>query len=150
MLFESISLLSNYGYYSLFITSFLASTILPLGSEALLILMVLNKNNIISVVFVASIGNYLGACTSYYIGLKGRYIIIKKYLKISHEQIRKSELLFSKYGSYSLLFTWIPLIGDALTVTSGILKYRFTLFTLFVFTGKFLRYFVIAYFVYNY
>ncbi|MCD4822232.1 MAG: DedA family protein [Methanococcoides sp.] len=150
MLFEISSLLNNYGYVSLFITSFLASTILPLGSEGILIFLILNKFDMISVVFVASIGNYLGACTSYYIGLKGRHFIIKKYFKINNDQICKSEKLFSKYGSYILLFTWLPLIGDALTVTSGILKYRFTWFTLFVFTGKFLRYFIIAYLVFNY
>ncbi|MGM0770589.1 MAG: YqaA family protein [Halobacteriota archaeon] len=149
MLLEINSLLNSYGYISLFLTSFLASTIFPLGSEALLIYLLLNKFDLIPVVLVASIGNYLGACTSYYIGLKGRNILISKYLKISNDHILNSETMFARYGSYTLLLSWLPLIGDALVVTSGILKYRFSRFTLFVFTGKFLRYFTLAYLVVN-
>ena len=150
MFFDVNAILNSYGYISLFVTSFLASTILPLGSEGLVALMVLNKFDIMTVVFVASIGNYLGACTSYFIGIEGRNILITKILKIGEREIQRSEQIFAKYGAYALLFTWLPGIGDALTVVSGILKYRFDLFTLFVFTGKFLRYFVVAYLVYLY
>jgi membrane protein YqaA with SNARE-associated domain len=147
MLVEANEILTSYGYISLFITSFLASTVLPLGSEGLVALLVLKKFDMLTVVVVASIGNYLGACTSYYIGVEGRKIVIQKYLKISDDQMQMSEKMFARYGAYALLFTWLPLIGDALTVVSGALKYRFYLFTLFVFTGKFLRYFVVAYLV---
>ncbi len=61
MFFDVNAILNSYGYISLFVTSFLASTILPLGSEGLVALMVLNKFDFMTVVFVASIGNYLGA-----------------------------------------------------------------------------------------
>lgn len=135
---------------TLVVTSFLASTIVPLGSEGLVALMVLNKFDFMAVILVASIGNYLGACTSYFIGIEGRNILVTKYLKIGEREIQRSEQIFTKYGAYALLFTWLPGIGDALTIMSGIFKYRFDLFTLFVFTGKFLRYFAIAYLVYFY
>ncbi|KCZ70875.1 putative membrane protein [Candidatus Methanoperedens nitroreducens] len=136
--------LSSYGYPGLFTVSFLASTILPLGSEGFVVFLISRGFNLSAVVLVASIGNFLGACTSYYIGFKGRDYI-EKYLRIEPGQIERAERYFSKYGSYVLLFTWLPLIGDALTVVSGILRLKFLIFSVFVFTGKFLRYLAVAY-----
>ena len=137
-------ILLNYGYTGLFIASFLASTIIPFGSEGVIVLLISQKFNVLAVVLVASVGNFFGACTSYYIGLKGRGLV-EKYLRISHEDVKKAEIYFSKYGSFVLLFTWVPLIGDAITVTGGLLRLKFWLFSVLVFTGKFLRYLAVAY-----
>ncbi|WP_340818091.1 YqaA family protein [Methanolobus sp. WCC4] len=139
------TLLTDYGYISLFITSFLASTILPLGSEGLVALMIIDKFNIYTVVIVASVANFLGACTSYYIGFTGRGLIISKYMRISDEQIRRAEGSFKKYGGISLLFTWLPGIGDAIAVAGGLLRYSFVQFTILVFLGKLFRYMLVAY-----
>lgn len=136
--------LLNYGYFGLFIASFLASTIFPFGSEGVLVYLVYEKFNIPTLVLVASAGNYLGACTSYYIGLKGRGIV-ERYLRIDPRDIEKAEKYFAKYGMYILLFTWLPFIGDAFTVAGGLLRLRFWLFSVLVFTGKFLRYLAVAY-----
>ncbi len=134
----------NYGYFGLFLASFLASTVVPFGSEWLVLLLVQMKFSILAVVLVASLGNFLGACTSYYIGLKGRGLI-ERYLGIEPAKIEKAEKYFSKYGAYVLLFTWLPFIGDAFTVVSGLMRLRFWLFSVLVFTGKFLRYLAVAY-----
>jgi len=142
---ESVeAVLLNYGYSGLFLASFLASTILPFGSEGILVYLISQGFDLSAVVIVASVGNFLGACTSYYIGLKGRSFA-QRYLGIEPEKIEKSEKYFSKYGSYVLLFTWLPLIGDAFTVVSGLLRLKFWLFSVLVFTGKFLRYLAVAY-----
>ena len=144
-MFESLDgILIGYGYAGLFLASFLASTILPFGSEGLLVLLVYKKFNIPALVFVASVGNFLGACTSYYIGFKGREVV-EKYLRVDPNEIEKAENIFSKYGSFVLLFTWLPFIGDAITVASGILRFKFWVFSILVFTGKFIRYLIIAY-----
>ena len=134
----------NYGYLGLFLASFLASTIVPFGSEWLVLLLVQMKFSILAVVLVASTGNFLGACTSYYVGLKGRGLI-ERYPGIEPVKIEKAEKYFSKYGAYVLLFTWLPFIGDAFTVVSGLMRLRFWLFSVLVFTGKFLRYMAVAY-----
>ncbi|MBC7086238.1 MAG: DedA family protein [Methanomethylovorans sp.] len=136
--------LSVYGYIGLFIASFLASTLLPLGSEALLLLLINNGFDPLLLVIVASIGNYCGACTTYYIGLVGRRDLIEKYLSIPPQRLVSAENWFKKYGMYSLLFTWVPLIGDAITAMSGIMKLEFKIFSLFVFTGKFMRYVIVT------
>ena len=136
-------ILLNYGYPGLFIASFLASTILPFGSEGIVYYLISQGFDFFTVVIVASVGNFLGSCTSYYIGLKGRKYI--SYLRINQDEIEKAEKFFSKYGYYALLFTWVPLIGDALTVVSGILRFKFSIFAIFVFTGKFMRYLAVAF-----
>ncbi|MCQ6961826.1 YqaA family protein [Methanolobus chelungpuianus] len=145
-MFEQLMIpVSAYAYMSLFITSFLASTVLPIGSEALVILLIRSGYDLPVVVLVATTGNYLGACTTYYIGLKGRTGVIEKYLSISRKDLEKADRWFTRYGSYALLFTWVPLIGDAITASGGLLKLNFRIFSIYVFIGKFARYLVLAY-----
>jgi membrane protein YqaA with SNARE-associated domain len=142
---DVVSDLAVYGYAGLFLASFLASTVLPLGSEALLLLLINEGFDPMALVIVASLGNYGGACTTYYIGLVGRKDLVEKYLSISQQHLNNAEKWFKKYGVYSLLFTWIPLIGDAITAMGGIMKLDFKIFSIFVFLGKLLRYVVVAY-----
>ena len=133
-------------YCSLFFTSFLASTIIPLGSEGVVVYMIMKGHNIVSVVVIASIGNYLGACTTYILGYIGRQKALEKYLKINPVEFTRAEKSFTKYGSPVLLFTWLPIVGDALAAIGGIFKLNFFLFSIYVFTGKFIRYLAVAYF----
>ena len=139
-----ISFIIDYAYLNLFILSFLASTVLPFGSEALVVALIYQGLNPFTVVMVASVGNFLGSCTTYYLGLKGRPIL-EKYLSPSPGKLDKSERLFNKYGIYTLLFTWVPGIGDAITMVAGLLKLPFRSFSIMVFLGKFGRYFALAY-----
>ena len=138
------SFIDNYGYLNLFILSFLASTVLPLGSEALVVALIYQGFSPFTVIMVATVGNYLGSCTTYYLGLKGRPVL-EKYLSPSPEKLEKSEKLFKRYGAYTLLFTWVPGIGDAITMVAGLMQLSFRSFSILVFLGKFGRYFAIAY-----
>lgn len=137
----------TYGYSGLFLVSFLASTVLPVFSETFVVLLITKNFNIYYVVLVASVGNFLGACTSYYIGFAGRMHIIQKYFRVSDSHLERAERWFKKYGSWSLLFTWLPVVGDALPIMAGIMELRFTIFSILVFTGKFLRYATLAYMI---
>ena len=71
--------------------------------------------------------------------------MLEKYLSPSYEKLEKSERLFKKYGIYTLLFTWVPGIGDAITMVAGLLKLPFGPFSILVFLGKLGRYFALAY-----
>jgi membrane protein YqaA with SNARE-associated domain len=144
MLEDLNSFIYNYGYLNLFILSFLASTVLPIGSEVLVIALIRQGFSPFNVIVVATAGNYLGSCTTYYIGLKGRPVL-EKYFSPSPEQLEKSERLFKRYGVYTLLFTWVPGIGDAITMVAGLMHLPFRSFSILVFLGKFGRYFAIAY-----
>jgi membrane protein YqaA with SNARE-associated domain len=145
IMFEFLSsYIANYGYLNLFILSFLASTVLPFGSEALVIALIYKGFSPFAVVLVATAGNYLGSCTTYYLGLKGRSVL-EKYLSPPPEKLEKSERLFKRYGVYTLLFTWVPGIGDVITMVGGLMHLPFISFSIFVFLGKFGRYFALAY-----
>jgi len=131
-------------YFGLFAYSLLASTLIPFGSEGFLALFISQGFNIPLLILSATVGNYLGSVTNYYIGLKGSKTIFHKVVKFSGKEIGKAERLFKKYGPVVLFFSWIPIIGDPLTMVAGLLKYDFKKFTFYVLSGKLLRYIVIA------
>lgn len=130
-------------YLALFLSAFVSATLFPLGSEALLIYDIKQGYNIYLLLLFATVGNVLGSCVNYYLGLKGEEFLEKKnYLK--KEKVQKYKNFFDKYGSFSLLLSWAPIIGDPLTFIAGILKYDFKKFLLLVTIAKFGRYLFIA------
>jgi len=137
-------LLDPYGYPALFALSFLASTVLPVGSEWHLALLLIQQKDPVITVAVATFGNTLGACTTWAIGLYGGPFLIRRVLRIDVAAEASAEHTYRRYGSWSLLFSWLPVIGDPLCLLAGILKIGFCRFTLLVFTGKLARYAVAA------
>ncbi len=129
----------------LFIISFLAATVLPLGSEWLLVLMVSQGFALHETIVVASIGNFLGSCTTFLIGQYGSEYIIRKLLRISQTQQVKAGKIYEKYGSWSLFLSWLPVVGDPLCLIAGVFKVGWLRFSLLVFLGKFSRYATVAY-----
>lgn len=134
------SLAQSPSFPFLFVLSFLAATVLPLGSEWLVVVMVAQGLSPQHVVITATFGNYLGACTTFFLGLWGANLLITKVLQIDDNQLEKAQSLYEKYGSWTLLLSWMPVIGDPLCLVAGALKVGFLRFSLLVFTGKFLRY----------
>jgi membrane protein YqaA with SNARE-associated domain len=137
-------LISAHGYPALFLLSFLASTLLPLGSEWLLATLVVHGNDPVLSVAVATAGNTLGACTTYLIGLYGGPFLIDRVLRISDESRSKAEKLYGSYGSWSLLFSWVPVVGDPLCLVGGLLRVRFGIFIVLVLSGKLARYAIVS------
>jgi len=135
-----VEILAEYGYLGLFLASFLAATILPFSSEVVLGVLLSHDFSPYVTVFVATTGNVLGSVLNYGLGVWGSQILLNKLLGISNLEIGKAENRFKKFGIFSLLFAWVPIIGDPLTVAAGILKINFALFLLLVTAGKFLRY----------
>lgn len=136
--------MADNGYAALFIVSFLASTILPLGSEWLLVTLILNGNDPALLVIIATAGNYGGACTTYWIGIHGSAFFITKVLRIDERARKRAERFYAKYGSWSLFFSWIPIIGDPLCLIGGLLEVSFVRFSVLVLSGKLVRYAAVA------
>lgn len=136
--------LANHGYPALFLLSFLASTIIPLGSEWLLVAMLLKRHDPAVSVAVATVGNYLGACTTYLIGIYGGDFLVRRVLRIDEAAEKRGERFYSRYGAWSLLFSWLPIVGDPLCLAGGIMKVGFGRFSLLVFAGKLVRYALVA------
>jgi membrane protein YqaA with SNARE-associated domain len=135
-------------YLSLFVISFLAATILPLSSELTLagLITTYNYNNLLLLI-VASSGNILGSIVNWILGFYSRNLTSKKWFPFKDEQIKRSSNWFNKFGKWSLLFAWIPIIGDPLTLAAGLLRVKFTEFLILVSIGKVFRYFLIYYFI---
>jgi membrane protein YqaA with SNARE-associated domain len=136
--------LNQPGFVTLFVVSFLASTLLPLGSEWLLVMMLASGYEPLAAVAVASAGNYLGAVTTYLIGMYGGAWLVINVLRVSPEQQVRARDHYRRYGVYSLFFSWLPIVGDPLCMVGGVLRINFWLFTLLVASGKFVRYAVTA------
>ena len=136
--------LAAYGYPALFALSFLASTLLPLGSEWLLVAMLIQRHDPFAAVAVATAGNYLGACTSYFVGIYGGDFLIKRVIRIGDAEQDRARRFFGRYGSWSLLLSWLPFIGDPLCLAGGVLKVPFCRFSILVASGKALRYAAVA------
>ena len=126
-------------YLILFITSLISATLFPLGSEALLIYDIKEGYNLYLLLLFATIGNSLGSVINYFLGLKGEEYLLKKSL-IKESYIIKCKKYFDKYGLYTVLFSWLPIIGDPITFVAGILKYDFKKFLFLVIIAKFSRY----------
>ncbi|MDD2384237.1 MAG: DedA family protein [Sulfurospirillaceae bacterium] len=126
-------------FTTLFLTSFASATLLPGGSEALLLYLLSEQYQPLLLIASASIGNILGSYVNYLLGVYGvNFARSKQY--ISEEKIDKAQILFEKYGAWSLLFSWAPIIGDPLTLVAGILHYRWWKFLVIVSFAKIARY----------
>jgi membrane protein YqaA with SNARE-associated domain len=137
----------EFGYIGLFTASFLAATILPLSSEIILSLLLINQFNPLLLIAFATTGNILGSFVNYALGAMGSVVIIRKVLKTNENDYIKAKKRFEKWGLASLLFAWVPVIGDPLTIVAGALRVNFLLFFILVATGKLVRYAILSYVV---
>lgn len=128
--------------FTLFVSSFLAATLLPGGSEAVLFGVLTGYPHLYwPALGVASLGNTLGGMSSYAIG---RFLPDEKaLLKRSKGNVRALEWV-RRHGSVVLLLSWVPIIGDLLCVAAGWLRVNWLLAMLFMAAGKFARYWAIA------
>ena len=131
-------------YISLFFLSFLAATIIPFSSEVgLASLLKLDLYNDLFLLISAIIGNILGSCVNWYLGIYSRTFEKKKWFPFNKKNLLKASNWFEKYGKWSLLLSWVPIIGDPITFVAGIMKTKFTTFFMFVSIGKILRYLIV-------
>ena len=135
-------------YLSLFAISFFAATILPFSTELTLAGLVATSNYDNSLLLiVASFGNVLGSVVNWALGLYSRNLTTKKWFPFKETQIEKSSKWFRKFGKWSLLFAWVPFVGDPLTLVAGLLRVRFLDFIILVAIGKVSRYLVVFYLI---
>lgn len=131
-------------YLTLFVVSFLAATLLPLGSEVLLLYDISQNYPLLLLWSVATLGNTLGSMLNYWLGLKGEDYLEKKG-HLSVDKMDKARRYFATYGGWTLLLSWVPIMGDPLTFIAGVLRYNFKWFTLIVAVAKGARYAVIIF-----
>ena len=135
-------------YLSLFAVSFLAATILPFSSELTLAgLIATSDYDNLLLLIAASFGNVLGSVVNWALGSYSRNLTKKKWFPFKETQIERSSKWFRKFGKWSLLFAWVPVVGDPLTLVAGILRVKFIDFIILVAIGKVSRYIFVFYLI---
>lgn len=130
-------------YLSLFLLSLISATLLPGGSEVLLATLVHQATTpfgIFTLWLVASLGNTLGSVVNYALGRYLLHFEHKRWFPFKLNQINSAQRWFERYGKWSLLLAWMPIIGDPLTFYAGLMKTHFWQFVLLVLIGKSVRY----------
>ncbi|QYJ85144.1 DedA family protein [Shewanella mesophila] len=127
----------------MFSAAFIAATLLPGGSEVLLVALINEAaDSWLALVLAATIGNTLGSVTSYYLGSLGRFATTPE--AMAKGRYRHSISLIQRYGYWSLLLAWMPLIGDLLCLLAGWMKLSVVKSTLMILIGKGIRYLLVA------
>lgn len=129
------------GLFLLFISAFGAATLLPLQSEAILLGLLHQQHAAPTLLIaVASIGNILGSCVNWYLGIKAEHFKDKKWFPVSEQKMHKAQQIYHRYGFWSLLLSWMPIIGDPITLIAGLMREQFVRFLLMVSVAKIGRY----------
>ncbi len=136
--------LSIYG--GLFLSAFLAATVLPVSSEAVLAgLLATRAGDPLALLLVATVGNTLGSVVNWLLGRGIARFRERPWFPVSPQRYDAASRLFARYGLWSLLFAWLPVVGDALTLVAGALRVRFLPFVVLVAIGKAARYAMILF-----
>lgn len=132
-------------YLILFASALVAATILPMQSEAVLVgLLVAGNHPVTLLVLVATVGNVLGSVINWVLG---RYLLRfknRRWFPASDRQLDRAQGWYRRYGRWSLLGSWLPLVGDPLTVVAGVMREPFGTFLVLVTIAKAGRYVVLA------
>jgi len=132
-------------YVVLFFAAFIAATLLPAQSEAVLVgLLLAGDHPALALVVVAGIGNVLGSLVNYLLGCASLRFRERRWFPASPAALDRASRWYARYGRWSLLLSWAPFIGDPLTVVAGLLREPLWSFLLLVTLAKFGRYAIIA------
>ncbi len=132
------------GLLGLFIASFLSATILPMNSEIVLSVLLINNYSLNASLLVATIGNWLGGITNYGLGYLGKWEFLDRYLGVKKKKIEKIKIKINRLGSFLAFFCWMPIIGDLFAVGLGFFKISFLRVSIWMLFGKAIRYIVWA------
>jgi len=132
-------------YLGLFFSAFGAATLLPLGSEVVFVSLLLSDAYLVwLLVAVASIGNVLGSLVNWLLGRHLERFRQRTWFPVSEQRLQQAQGWYARYGRWSLLLSWVPIIGDPLTLVAGVMRERCWVFLLIVSLAKTGRYLVLA------
>lgn len=130
----------------LFFSAMISASILPGTSEAVLIYLISTGTTAVALlVAIATLGNVTGSIINWFLGVYIERFGDRKWFPVSKDKLDKAQRWFDRYGIYALLFSWVPLFGDALTLFAGVMRANLVKFIILVAIGKGARYVLIAY-----
>lgn len=128
-------------YSGLFLSAFLAATLIPAQSEAVLLALTASGKYPVGLLLtVASVGNVLGSIVNWWLGRGIEHFRYKRWFPVKEKTLNKAQDWYRRYGRWSLLLSWVPIIGDPITVAAGVMREKFFSFLLIVSIAKVGRY----------
>ncbi len=132
-------------YLGLFLAAFGAATLLPMQSEAVLVgLLLAAEQPPALLLLVATTGNVLGSAANWLLGRYIEHLRHRRWFPVPEDKLQRARQAYQRYGRWSLLLSWVPIIGDPLTVIAGVLREPFWSILLIVLVAKAGRYLVLA------
>ena len=135
-----MDILIAWGYIGVFIASFLAATVLPFSSEVVLTGVLVAGATYWPCIIAATVGNFLGGMSCYYLGRLGKIEWIEKYLKLDRAKIDRVQKWIEGKGSIMAFFVFLPGVGDFIAVALGYMRGNVWIVAISMFIGKALRY----------
>ncbi|WP_233097124.1 YqaA family protein [Pseudomonas sp. MF6755] len=133
------------GYLGLFVAAFGAATLLPLQSEAVLVGLLLSGHyNLWLLLGIATLGNVLGSVVNWLLGRSVERFKERRWFPVSAKQLDKARGHYARWGHWTLLLSWVPIIGDPLTLVAGVMREPLWRFLLLVSVAKSARYIALA------
>ena len=132
-------------YFGLFMAAFGAATILPMQSEAVLAgLLLTGRYSAVWLVVTAGVGNILGSLVNWMLGREIERFRQRRWFPVGEDTLDRAQAWYRKYGKWSLLASWVPIVGDPITVVAGVLREPLPTFLLLVTVAKLGRYVIVA------
>lgn len=142
---EFILILESYGYWGMFIAAFIAGSVFPWSSEAIMLALYAAGLDPAALVVYGTMGNVLGSMFNYWVGSLGRLDWIERYLHVKRKNLDKAERFMQGHGAWIGFFAFLPIIGSAITIMLGLMRANVFITALSIFLGKFLRYTILVF-----
>ena len=140
-----IPLLESYGYWGMLIAAFIAGSVFPWSSEAIMVGLLAAGLDPIGLIVYGTIGNVLGSMFNYWVGSFGRIDWIEKYLHVTKKSLDRAERFMNGHGAWIGFFAFLPLLGSAIAILLGLMRANMPITVISMTIGKLLRYIIIVY-----
>lgn len=139
-----LDLLVDYGPIGMLIASFIAGSVFPFSSEAVMLAMLAAGVDPWELVITASIGNVAGSMFNYGAGRLGRLDWIEKYLHVKKESLDRAQRFMGGHGAWMGFFAFLPILGSAISILLGLMRANIIITLISITLGKVMRYLIIA------
>ena len=139
-----LDLLVDYGPIGMLIASFIAGSVFPFSSEAVMLAMLAAGVDPWELVITASIGNVAGSMFNYGVGRLGRLDWIEKYLHVKKESLDRAQRFMGGHGAWMGFFSFLPILGSAISILLGLMRANIIITLISIALGKVMRYLIIA------
>ena len=145
MLTSIIALLESWGYWGMFVAAFIAGSVFPFSSEAVLTALQLAGLSPVHLFVAATAGNVLGSMFNYCVGRLGRMEWIERYLRVKPGKVRQASLWMQHYGAWIGILCFLPILGSVIAVTLGFMRANPWLSAATITLGKAARYAILIF-----